>query len=138
MIPDGEGNFLTPGATVRMRVQGNPNHAGSMPSPDNGYILSGSGTKESFVSNLSEGDEVEWDETERNWMRSLAEYERSLCPLCGLPRSICQDPKAELTLHAETSVCWATAHMQQAMKRWTDANGRDNPAANALTAHLTC
>ena len=46
--------------------------------------------------------------------------------------------KAELTLHAETSVCWATAHMQQAMKRWTDANGRDNPAANALTAHLTC
>ena len=47
-------------------------------------------------------------------------------------------PEAELTLHAETSVCWATAHMQQAMKRWTDANGRDNPAANALTAHLTC
>ena len=85
-----------------------------------------------------EGDDVEWDETEREWMRSLAEYERSLCPLCGLPRSICQDPKAELTLHAETSVCWATAHMQQAMKRWTDANGRDNPAANALTAHLTC
>jgi len=30
LIPDGEGNFLTPGATVRMRVQGNPNHAGSM------------------------------------------------------------------------------------------------------------
>ena len=59
LIPDGEGNFLTPGATVRMRVQGNPNHAGSMPIPDNGYILSGSGTKESFVSNLSEGDEVE-------------------------------------------------------------------------------
>lgn len=84
-----------------------------------------------------EGDEVEWDETERNWMRSLAEYELSLCPLCGLPRSICQDPKGELTLHAETSVCWATAHMQQAMKRWTDANGRDNPAANALVAHLT-
>ena len=53
-------------------------------------------------------------------MRSLAEYERSLCPMCGLPRSICQDPKAELTLHAETSVCWATAHMQQAMKRWTE------------------
>ncbi|MFR1605593.1 MAG: hypothetical protein ACLSUZ_03360 [Bifidobacterium pseudocatenulatum] len=42
----------------------------------------------------SKGDEVEWDETERNWMRSLAEYERSLCPMCGLPRSICQDPKA--------------------------------------------
>ena len=59
MIPDGEGNFLTPGATVRMRVQGNPNHAGSMPILDNGYILSGSGTKESFVSNLSEGDVVE-------------------------------------------------------------------------------
>ena len=85
----------------------------------------------------SRGDEVEWDETERNWMRSLAEYERSLCPMCGLPRTICQDPKGELTLHAETSVCWATAHMQQAMKRWTDANGRDNPAANALVAHLT-
>ncbi len=57
--------------------------------------------------------------------------------MCGLPRSICQDPKAELTLHAETSVCWATAHMQQAMKRWTEANGKDNPAANALVAHLT-
>ncbi len=59
LIPDGEGNFLTPGATVRMRVQGNPSHAGSMPIPDDGYILSGSGTKESFVSNLSEGDVVE-------------------------------------------------------------------------------
>ena len=57
--------------------------------------------------------------------------------MCGLPRSICQDPKAELTLHAETSVCWVTAHMQQAMKRWTEANGNGNPAANALVAHLT-
>lgn len=57
--------------------------------------------------------------------------------MCGLPRTICQDPKGELTLHAETSVCWVTAHMQQAMKQWTEANGKDNPAANALVAHLT-
>ena len=70
-------------------------------------------------------------------MRALAEYERSLCPLCGLPRTICQDPQAELTMRAEADVCWATAHMRQAMKRWTDNNGRDNPAAEALVAHLT-
>lgn len=69
-------------------------------------------------------------------MRSLAEYERSLCPLCGLPRSICQDPKAELTLHAETSVCWATAHMQESMRQWQDSN-KTSPARNALVAHLT-
>ena len=36
-----KGNLLTPGATVRMRVQGNLSHAGSMLIPDNGYILFG-------------------------------------------------------------------------------------------------
>lgn len=80
--------------------------------------------------------EPEWDETEREWMRSLAQYEATLCPLCGLPRDICQSPDAEFGLHADVSICWATAHMREAMRQWQDAN-KTSPARDALVAHIT-
>lgn len=80
--------------------------------------------------------EPEWDETERDWMRALAAYEQTLCPLCGLPRDICQSPDAEFNLHAETSICWASTHMQEAMRRWQKAN-KDSPSRDSLVAHLT-
>ncbi len=34
--------------------------------------------------------ETEWDETEREWMLALDDYEHSLCPQCGMPISVCQ------------------------------------------------
>jgi hypothetical protein len=38
--------------------------------------------------------EVEWDDTEVGWMDALAWWrEQALCPLCGWPKSICQDPR---------------------------------------------
>ena len=79
---------------------------------------------------------MEWDETEREWMRALEEYDSSLCPLSGLPRSVCQSPDAEFGLHADVSICWVTAHMQESMRQWQDSN-KTSPARNALVAHLT-
>ena len=38
--------------------------------------------------------ETEWDATEREWMLALDEYERTLCPRCGMPVSICHDELA--------------------------------------------
>lgn len=39
---------------------------------------------------ISSSPEVEWDETEQNWMLALQDYRDSLCPLCGGPTEICQ------------------------------------------------
>lgn len=69
-------------------------------------------------------------------MRALADYEATLCPLCGLPRNICQSPEAELRMHSDVSVCWATAHMQEAMRKWLESNGT-SPARDALVARVT-
>lgn len=83
----------------------------------------------------TEGDSVEWDETEREWMRSLAAYEQTLCPLCGLPRDVCQSPDAELKLKSDVHVCWATAHMQIAADTWRK-NNKDSPVSGALALSL--
>lgn len=39
--------------------------------------------------------EAEWDEQERAWFLSLAQYEAELCPLCGRPMAVCTAPEAE-------------------------------------------
>lgn len=59
--------------------------------------------------------EAEWDDTERAWMLSLAAYEASLCPLCGLPSEQCQAIEAENLAYAPTPTrCHvATARMQR-------------------------
>lgn len=80
-------------------------------------------------------DPVEWDETEREWMRALADYEASLCPLCGLPRSVCQSPEAELRLKSDVHICWATAHMQIAADNWRKGNEK-SPYSGALTTSV--
>lgn len=33
--------------------------------------------------------EVEWDETQQNWMLALADYRAGLCPNCGRHLSVC-------------------------------------------------
>lgn len=62
--------------------------------------------------------ESEWDDTERAWMLALDEYERSLCPSCGLPVTECSAPEAEFRIHADARVCWAAAHQLQAVDQW--------------------
>ena len=59
--------------------------------------------------------EAEWDETERAWMRDLAAYEATLCPMCGLPSEQCQSAAAENLAYAGLPVrCHvATARMQR-------------------------
>lgn len=80
--------------------------------------------------------ESEWDETERAWMLALEKYEQTLCPLCGLPRDICHDPRGETAMHADAEICWTTVHRQMAVKKLRDAD----PKAiwnDALTTKLT-
>ena len=64
---------------------------------------------------ISSRPEAEWDEAERAWMRDLAAYEATLCPLCGLPSEQCQAPEAESLAEAGLPVrCHvATARMQR-------------------------
>lgn len=59
--------------------------------------------------------EAEWDDTERAWMRDLAAYEATLCPMCGLPSEQCQSAAAENLAEAGLPVrCHvATARMQR-------------------------
>ena len=68
-------------------------------------------------------------------MRALADYESTLCPLCGLPRSVCQTPEAIRPALGRGHLL-ATAHMQESMRQWQDSN-KTSPARNALVAHLT-
>lgn len=79
--------------------------------------------------------ESEWDETERNWMLALDDFERDLCPSCGLPHDICHSPTAETSMHAEAEVCWATVHQQQAARKLRDQNP-ESIWNDALTTRL--
>ncbi|GAA1337123.1 hypothetical protein GCM10009611_03080 [Arthrobacter roseus] len=45
---------------------------------------------------VSSRPEIEWDEPEQTWMLALQYYRDGLCPLCGMPRSICGDPENEM------------------------------------------
>lgn len=67
---------------------------------------------------VSSRPEVEWDDTERAWMLGLAEYEETLCPLCGLPSEQCQAASAENLAEAGLPIrCHvATARAQRAEK----------------------
>ena len=49
--------------------------------------------------------ETEWDATEREWILALDEYERTLCPRCGMPVSICHDELAPTKYASEVGVC---------------------------------
>lgn len=39
--------------------------------------------------------EVEWDETQQNYMLALADYRATLCPVCGGPMADCTAPENE-------------------------------------------
>lgn len=45
--------------------------------------------------------EVEWDETQQNYMLALAAYKASLCPVCGGPMDECTASENERKFKAE-------------------------------------
>ena len=78
----------------------------------------------------SEGDEVEWDEIERDWMRALHAYEQSVvCPLCGLDIRFCHDEDAVRREFAggQVEICFVTEMRETAMRRYTESGEVKNP-----------
>lgn len=63
---------------------------------------------------VSSQPEVEWDQTEQDWMLALDAWEASLCPMCGWPREVCQAPEAEWSLEATLPT---RCHVMTAIRR---------------------
>lgn len=72
--------------------------------------------------------EPEWDEETRNLV--LANDQVDLCPRCGRPTFICQDPANQFNWKAQPPVrCHATTALRLAQKGVTEET---NPAVDAL------
>lgn len=62
--------------------------------------------------------ESEWDQTERDWMLALDDYEHSLCPRCGMPVSVCHDELTPTRYTAEAGVCQISLMRDIAAEDW--------------------
>lgn len=62
--------------------------------------------------------ESEWDQTERDWMLALDDYEHSLCPRCGMPVSVCHDELTPTRYTAEAGVCQISLMRDTAAEDW--------------------
>lgn len=58
-------------------------------------------------------------------MLALDDYEKSLCPNCGLPLAECHDPRAQFDFDAQASVCWVSAKRQIALAQWREDHASD-------------
>ena len=58
-VPVDGASTIALGKTVKMKISGTPNTAGNMTIPAGGYVLSGHGTANTFISDLKDGDIVE-------------------------------------------------------------------------------
>lgn len=67
---------------------------------------------------VSSRPEVEWDETEQQWMLALEAWENEeLCPMCGWPKEICQAPSAEFDLRVPPPTrCHVTTAIRRAQE----------------------
>ncbi|GAB3166599.1 hypothetical protein GCM10027059_25790 [Myceligenerans halotolerans] len=74
--------------------------------------------------------EVEWDDTERAWMLSLAAWRTEhVCPLCGMPREICQAPETEFNLEVPLPTrCHVTTAIKRAQAARAKAPGEHDDA----------
>ncbi|MFR7436341.1 hypothetical protein [Bifidobacterium adolescentis] len=82
-------------------------------------------------------DPVEWDETERDWMRALDLYEKlHECPLCGLSTDLCHDQGKvdQLFAGAQVETCWITFQRERAMRKYEESGTVLAP--HAQTANL--
>ncbi len=77
---------------------------------------------------ISSRPEVEWDETEQEWMRALAAWrDEHICPSCGWPKAICQDPMAEWYVEVpDPTRCHVTTALRRAQNAYSDRKG-SNP-----------
>lgn len=71
--------------------------------------------------------EPEWDDTERAWMLALAEYERGLCPSCGLPAEECQDPLMPTRWVAEVETCQTQLMRNMALSEYRKDHSGERP-----------
>lgn len=66
---------------------------------------------------LSSHAEVEWDDTERDWMLALNHYRHEfLCTLCGMPKAVCRARSTDGAVDVEFERCHITAALS-AMQR---------------------
>lgn len=71
--------------------------------------------------------EVEWDDTEQEWMRARADWrENHICPLCGYPKEYCQAPETEFELAEPTKIrCHITTRLRDAQRAYSqDPNAK--------------
>lgn len=80
---------------------------------------------------VSSQPEPEWDDTERAWMIALEQYRANeLCPLCGRPKSICQDPEAEFAVTVPPPTrCHITTAQRRAQQSYMEGPHADYPEA---------
>lgn len=80
---------------------------------------------------VSSQPEVEWDDTERAWMLALQQWrDEELCPLCGRPKDVCQDPSAEFAFEVPPPTrCHITTALRQAQDTYMKGPHADHPDA---------
>jgi hypothetical protein len=79
---------------------------------------------------------VEWDETEIAWMRSLDHVRKTLdCPLCGLPKKICQAKENERRFKADADRCHVTVAIRRQQKNDSEA-GIEHPDSLVYSATM--
>ena len=77
---------------------------------------------------MSSRPEVEWDDTERDWMLSLVEVRRrekaDTCHLCGLPKEVCRAKSTEKEIEVDFERCHvATAVSKLQTSLSTESSG---------------
>lgn len=81
--------------------------------------------------------ETEWDETEREWMLALDDYEHSLCPQCGMPISVCHDEQTPFHFTAEVGVCQISLLQSVRLEAWKKDHANENELKqSALTVGI--
>jgi len=59
--------------------------------------------------------EPEWDDVEQQWMLALAAWrDQNVCPLCGMEKSVCQDPAVEFKVSVPPPI---RCHVTTAIRR---------------------
>lgn len=67
--------------------------------------------------------EVEWDDTERDWMLALQHHRTEVtCHLCGLPKSVCRDYETDGHVLVEFERCHVSAALARKQKANADAD----------------
>lgn len=73
---------------------------------------------------MSSRPEPEWDDVEVGWMLALQHWRESICPSCGWPKAICQDPTTEFRLNVPLPTrCHVTTAVDRAQESYSSLPG---------------